>query len=251
MKLAVQLGLRDKVEKGFSLMLDDMFSKFKNKQGLFKGYQKTYTPIDGYADEPSKRGYEAVASTVGEQLSWFKTHVQDYFNIVFSIEKTNATGVTSDLVVDGKNWGTYTTLELLRLKSILDGKIKSLIHELPIRKESVIWKESTNGEHEGREIYESPIDEGFSKTTIKESYILVDPHPDKSRQPIVGEKSTQVNIGSYTAQEYSGEYTTRQRAIILAKYDNLYKAVIAALENANTIESQESDLGNKVLEFLF
>jgi hypothetical protein len=251
MKLAVLLGLRDKTEKTFGLMLDDMFSKFKNKQGLFKGFQKTYQAVDGYADEPSKRGYEAVASTVKEQLDWFKQHVTDYFNITFSIEKTNATGVITDFIVNGENWGKYSTLELLRLKSVLDGKIKGLISELPIRKESVIWKKSTNADHEGREIFESPVDEGFSKTTIKESYILVDPHPDQKRQPIVGEKSTQVNIGAYTSQDYSGEYTTRQRALILAKYDQLYKAVIAALENANTIESQESDLGDKVLEFLF
>lgn len=105
-KLSVLLGLRDKVEKTFGNMLDDMFQKFKNKQGLFKGNRKTYIPIDGYADEPSKRGYELVASTVAEQLDWFKTNSQDYFKTVLSIEKTNATGVYADLVVNGEIWAT-------------------------------------------------------------------------------------------------------------------------------------------------
>lgn len=252
-KLSVLLGLRDKVEKSFASMLDDMFGKFKNKQGLFQGQRKTYTPLDGYADEPSKRGYTMVASTVAEQLAWFKEHTLDYFNITFGIEATNASGVYANLIVDGKNLGEYSTLELLRLKSILDGKFKALLTELPIRKETVSWAITNDANYTGRQIYESPLETGFSKTTLKESYILNDPHAntDNKRQPMVAEKSTQVNIGSYTAQDFSGELTARERAEYLVKYDKLYKGVIEALETANNVEEKDSDLGTKVLDYFF
>lgn len=251
MKLAVLLGLRDKVEKTFGNMLDDMFQKFKNKQGLFRGLRKTYQLFDGFADDPTKRGFTNVASTVEEQLSWFKDNTRDYFNIVFGIEKTNATGVITPLSVDGENWGTYSTLELLRLKSILDGKIRGMIDEIPVRKDDVIWKLSGDEAFEGRKVYEGPLDEGFAKTTVKESYILPDPHASDSRPPMVSEKSTQVNIGAYTSQEFSGEWSVRQRAELKLRYDKLYKAVIQALEEANTVESQESNLGDKLLDYLF
>lgn len=251
MKLAVLLGLRDKVEKSFGNMLDDMLQKFKNKQSLFKGHRKTYQAFDGFADDPTKRGYENVASTVSEQLNWFNENTLDYFNIVFSIEKTNAAGVYSDLVVNGENWGTFSTLELLRLKSILDGKLKAMIHEIPVRKDAILWTKSDSPDFKGRNIFESPLDSGNAKTTIKESYILVDPHPDQKRQPIVGEKSTQVNVGAYTSQEFSGEFSTRERADVMLRYDILYKAVIQALENANSVESKDSQLGSKLLEYLF
>lgn len=250
-KLSVLLGLRDKTEKSYQSMLDDMFGKFKNKQGLFRGERRTYQAIDGFADEPSKRGYTAVASTVREQLDWFKKYTLDYFNITLSVEKTNADNVTAELVVDGQNWGTFTTLELLRLKSIMDGKMKSMISEIPIRKETVLWTPTQDANYSGRDIFESPLDSGFSKTTIKESYILPDPHPDKNRQPQVAEKSTQVNIGNYSTQEFSGEFTNKQRADIQVKYDKLYTAIIEALETANNVETKESELGEKVLNYLF
>lgn len=250
-KLSVLLGLRDKVEKSFGLMLDDMFQKFKNKQSLFRGYRRTYTALDGYADEPTKRGYELVSSTVSEQLDWFKQHSKDYFKVVLTIEKTNAQGVFADLVVDGVNWGSFSTLELLRLKSILDSKFRAMLQELPIRKETVLWTKSDDDNYLKRNIFESPLEKGFSKTTLKESYILHDPHADHKRQPMIAEKSTQVNIGEYSAQEFSGEMSNRERAELAVKYDVLYKAVIEALETANNIEVKESELGDKVLNYFF
>lgn len=251
-KLSVYLGLRDKTEKNNQLMIDDMFAKFKNKQGLFQGIRNTYQPLDGFADEPGKRQFTAVASTVGEQLEWFKKYTKDYYDTTFSIERTNASSIVADLVVDGKNWGTYSTLELLRLKSILDSKLKAMIHELPIRKETVIWRPTTDANYAGKVgVFETSLTESFAKTTIKESYILTDPHPDLKRQPQVGEKSTQVNTGAATTQEFSGEFTNLQRAEIEVRYNKLYMAVIEALETANNAEIQESDLGDQVLNFLF
>lgn len=250
-KLSVLLGLRDKTEKSWNNMLDDMLSKFKAKQGLFRGKKDTFQALDGYADEPTKRGYIHVASTVDEQLTWLKNNVKDHFGIVLSIEKTNANNVTADLVVDGKNWGTFTTLELLRLKSLLDSKLKAVVQEIPVRDETVIWKPTTNENYSGRKVFEGPLNEGFTKTTEKSSYILTDPHPDLKRQPQVAEQSRQVNTGEYTSQAFSGEWTMKQRADLAVKYDKLYTAIVEALESANSVESTESELGDKVLDYLF
>lgn len=35
------------------------------------------------------------------------------------------------------------------------------------------------------------------------------------------------------------------------RYNTLYKAVVAALEDANAAELKESELGDKVLDYLF
>lgn len=51
-KLAVALGLREKTEKDFKNMVDDMHGKFKNKQGLFMGQRNTFTALDGHPDQP-------------------------------------------------------------------------------------------------------------------------------------------------------------------------------------------------------
>ncbi len=251
-KLSVYLGLREKVESTFKNMSDDMFDKFKNKPGLFRGTRKTYDALPGYADDDTKRTFVAVASTVAEQLDWFKEYTKDYFGVVFGIERTNAKAVVeAELIVDGVSWGTYTSLELLRLKSILDGHFRKMIGQLPVRNEQIIWKESSDPAWAGRKVWESTLIEGKSKTTLKDSYIMSDPHADKpGRAPQVAEKSIQVDTGKYTIQDFSGEISMRERAVKLAKLDALYKGVIAALETANDAVVVESDLGEKVVNYL-
>jgi hypothetical protein len=251
-KLSVYLGLRDKTEKTFGASIDDMLTKFKGNQGLFQGYKKTYVSKDGYADDPTKRGYKRVASTVAEQLTWLRDTVKDHLRITLSIEKTNAKGVYADLVVDGTNWGSYSTLELLRLKTVLDGKIRELLKEIPVRKESVIWTPTKEENHTGRDIFESPLDAGTTKTTLKETKVVNDPHIKDSpnRPPVTEVVTTQVETGDYTTQDFSGEHSMLQRAEILKRYDVLYTAVIKALAEANDAEVEESDLGEKAFAFI-
>ena len=252
-KQAVLLGLREKLEKTFSGMLDDFLQKFKNKQGIFQGWNKTYDALDGYADDPTKRSFQKVSGTVHEQLEWFKKYTLDYFNTVLSIEKTNSTGIKSELVVSGISWGEYSVLELLRLKSIMDGKLKAIISELPIRDEKVLWSKTTKDYYGNRDVWETPNIEGFTKTTLKRTEIINDPHIKESpnRAPVPVQFETQVNIGHFAEQKFSGEITMLERAEILAKYDQLYIGIIEALENANSVETVDSDLGTKFIEYIF
>lgn len=252
-KQSVLLGLREKLEKTFGGMLDDFIQKFKNKQGIFQGWNKTYDALDGFADDPTKRSFQKVSGTVKEQLDWFKQYTQDYFSTVLSIEKTNSTGIKSELVVNGTSWGEYSVLELLRLKSIMDGKLRVIIAELPIRDEKVIWSKTAKDYYGSREVWETPVVEGFSKTTLKRTEIVNDPHIKEApnRPPVGIQIETQVNVGHFTEQKFSGEITMLERAEILVKYDQIYNAIIEALENSNNIESQESDLGKKFIEYIF
>ena len=252
-KQSVLLGLREKLEKTFGGMLDDFLQKFKNKQGLFQGWNKTYTALEGFADDPTKRSFQKVSGTVTEQLDWFKKYTVDYFTTVLSIEKTNSTGITSELVVAGTSWGQYSTLELLRLKSIMDGKLKAILAELPIRDEKVIWEKTTKDYYGTRDVWETPVVSGFSKTTLKRTEIVNDPHikDTPGRPPVVASLDTQVNTGEFTDQRFSGEITMLERAEMLARYDQLYTGIIEALENANNVESVTSDLGQKFIDYIF
>lgn len=253
-KQSVLLGLREKLERAFGNMLEDFLSKFKNKQTIFQGWNKTYTAIEGFADDPNKRSFQKVSGTVKEQLDWFKEHTKDYFKTVLSIEKTNSSGIKAPLIVGGVTWGEYSVLELLRLKTILDGKLRSIINELPIRDEKVHWVPTTNMDlYQGRNVYETPMIKGFSKTTLKRTEIVNDPHIKEApnRAPVSVVVENQVNVGEYTEQKYSGEITNLERATLQVKYDHLYTAIIEALETANNADSLESDLGDKMVEYLF
>ena len=252
-KQSVLLGLREKLEKTFGSMLDDFISKFKNKQGIFQGWNKTYDAIEGFADDPTKRSFQKVSGTVSEELAWFKHYTKDYFNTVLSIEKTNSTGIKSDLVVDGKSWGEYSVLELLRLKSIMDGKLKLIIAEIPIRDEKVIWNKTAKDYYGDRNVWETPEVHGFSKTTLKRTEIVNDPHikDAPNRPPVPVNIDTQVNIGKFTEQKFSGEITMLERAEILGKYDLVYNGIVEALASSNNVDAAESDLGQKFIDYIF
>lgn len=252
-KLSVLLGLREKLEKDHMNMLNDMVQKFTKKQGLFQGFQNLFTPREGFADDPEKRKFQNVSSTVREQLDWFKKNSKDYLATTLTIEKTNAKNANADLVVDGKSWGSYTTLELLRLKGILDSKLKLMFQELPIRPETQLWTKSEKPEFKDRDIWENAVDKGSTKTTVKDTIIVNDPHikDAPNRPPVTRETSIQVNTGDYSNQNFSGAITNLERAELEVRYNNLYKAVIAALEAANSVEVDVSDLGDKVLDYLY
>lgn len=252
MKQSVLLGLRERVEKTLRNMLTDMIGKFKD-DGKFLGGRNTFEALEGEPDMPEKRGFKAVPSTVGEQLTWFKKYSAEYMNTVFSIEKTNAQGSTADLVVGSVSFGKYTANELLRLKSILDSSMRAMIEGLPIRTETTIWEKHNQAEFGEREIWQTPIDEGYTKTTLKRVEIVNDPHIKDSpgRPPVTQVIDTPKNTGKYTQQKYSGQITNLERAKKEVKYDALYKGVIMALEEVNSTEAVESDLGGKVLDYLF
>lgn len=252
-KLSTLLGLREKLEKDYNNLIADMLQKFTNNQGIFGGFHNTYTALEGFADDDSKRGFQNVESTVQDQLDWTKKHMEDYLTTVLTIEKTNAQNITAELFVDGKSWGTYSTLELLRLKGVMDGKLGTVLDKIPVRSEKKIWNKTEKPEFAGREVWETPVDEGYNKTTRKDTVIVQDPHihDTPGRPPITKEVSEQVNVGKYTKQEFSGGITKLERAKYIVKHNNILKGIIAALEDANNVDATPSDLGGKVLNYLF
>ena len=239
MKLSVLLAKTDQLSGSYKAMVTDYIKFFKGNQGAFKGFKKTYEPFEGTVDEPNLRGSQNVVTTVKEKLDWFVETSSDYINAVFSQEATNASGgVKAELVVEGKSLGSYSTLELLRLKMLLESQdLNNLYSQMPVREETKNWTRSTNVEHEDREIYQDSILQGTKKTTEKESYILPDPNLDKidgaKYTPQIAVKNTVMSLGEYTQQNFSGETTHRHRADVLRRKTILLTAVVTALKEAN------------------
>lgn len=258
-KMNTLLAITASGQAAFRAAVKGFSDFFRSKQGAFQGEKGTYEAAADTVVDESKRKSTLVISTVDEKFNWFKNHNAEHLNEVFTVEKGNANNITADLVVGGKSWGTLTTLELLRLKGILeDNDLLSMMSNIPVRSDKDEWNETTADQYKGRSgIFESPLSAGESKTTVKESYILADPNIGKLKEganyvPQLGIKNTVQVLGSYTHQKFSGEWSQRQRAELLQKRNTLYKAVIQALKEANDVEVvHESKLGTQVLEYLF
>lgn len=240
MKLNVLLAKTDHSASQFKKLIGDYVTFFKGKQSEFRGIKKTYAPRPDTVDLPSERAFNLVVTTVDEKLDYLEETVGEHIDNLFSIEATNASSFAiAELVVEGQSWGVLSSLELLRLKSLIEtGDLEQLYTNIPVRSDSDIWNESKDPAYTNRSVYEGPQQAGIKKSITKESYILPDPNvqylKDTSKYvPVQGTKDTILELGDYTIQHFSGEYSHKDRAEILRRRSKLLSAVIEALKNVN------------------
>jgi len=249
MKLNVLLAITDNLRTKYKNMITNYANFFNKKGGSFLGEKMTYTPKEGVVDDPSKRSYTKVVTTVDEKFSYFVAEASDFIDALFSQERTNAMGIaTAELVVDGEPWGIFTSLELLRLKSLLEandlGNIEQVLSNIPVKSDALIWDKSSEEEYADRSIYESPMLKGVAKTTVKEEYILQDPNliAGRTYAPQKSMRNITMELGDYTTQKFTGEWSQRQKAGTLKRRGDLIVAVVQALKECNDCVSVKSEL---------
>lgn len=245
MKLNVILAKTDHLAGPWKHNLEDYIKFFKVHQGAFKGERRTYVPSEGTIDEPTLRGNVQIVTTVAEKLKWLVEVQTPYINSLFAQEATNASNTArADLIVNGVNLGNYSSLELLRLKSLLeDPNFRGVYENIPVRPENEIWAASDDEQYRGRGIFQTDKISGTKKSTMVEEYILPDPVVGAERRtPMVSKKNTTIELGQYTHQRFSGEYSHRQRAEILMRINLLRTAVLEALKVANEAEVTTSEM---------
>lgn len=253
-KMNVMLAKVDHSASVYNKELAEYANYFKKSQGAFRGEKKTFVPRDGYSEDPTKMGTTQVQTTVKEQLDWFTDIAKNYFDEVFSVEATNSLGAkTVELVVDGKSFGNLTALDLMRLKSILTSKELSNMYEnIPVYSDSENWTPTDSADYAGREILETAMLKGVTRTTETEERILKDPNIDPNNIPanyraaVVSVRKT-VETGDYTVQKFSGEWSQKQKADLLNRKSKLLKAVIAALKEVNEQDAADSNLNSEAL----
>lgn len=256
-KLNVLLAKTDHLAGSFKKGLEDYVKFFKTSQGAFKGEKKTYEPKANTIDAPGERVNKLVVTTVDEKLKYLQDNSREYIDALFAQERTNASGLAkARLKVDDQDFGEFTSMELLRLKTILEGgSLKEMYESLPVREDNQTWNPTNNESYRGRKIFESNLLSGVSKSVMKESYILPDPNIGKGDgskyTPQIATKDTVIELGDYTYQKFTGEASHVERAAILGRRTKLLTAVIEALKVANEAEIVPSEMtSDKLFNFL-
>ena len=145
----------------------------------------------------------------------------------------------------------------MRLKTILTSKqLEDMYANIPVRSDSEVWLEGTDAEYQGRDVYETEMLKGITRTTESEEVILKDPNLDPAKLPAnynakVTVKKKTVETGDYTLQKFTGAWTQRQRAELLQRRSKILAAVIEALKVVNDNEAQSPNLSvGKLINFL-
>lgn len=253
-KLNVLLGRVEHLAAGFKASVADYLKFFSKNQSYFKGIRKTYAPRPDTIDLPSERESRAIVTTVKEKLHWLVDTNKDYIDNLFSVEATNASGkATAVLSVGGIHFGEFTSLELLRLISILESNnLKEMYSEIPVRSDAENWKRNTDELYESRDVYSLPMQSGIKKSITKEQRILDDPNVEKLKdtskyQPIVTSIDTVTELGDWTVQHFTGEASHEERAKILRRLSRLLVAAKDALKVANDVEAESSEMTSEKL----
>lgn len=248
-KLNTLLAKTDHLATSYKNSIKDYLHFFKDKQSAFKGEKKTYEPKPGTIDVISERGNKIVVTTVDEKLDWLKETNSEYIDSLFSQEATNASGLAkAKLIVEGVEFGEFSSLELLRLKSLIEnGDIEQMYSNIPVRGDDEDWNKTSEDQYKSRNVYESKKQEGVRKSITKESYIISDPNvkelkDSSSYKPQVATKDTVTELGDYTYQKFSGEWSHRERAELLRRRTKLLSAVIEALKISNEAEAISSNM---------
>lgn len=247
LKLNVLLARIEQISSSYAMMLKNYFSFFKGEQGQFQGIHNTHVPRDGYFEDPSKIANTQVVTTVGEKLDWLEEQAKPVIKGLLDIDNTNASsGVRVELKVGDVSFGNLSAAELMRLKSILSNPdLERMYSVIPVRSDRELWKPTTSEQYMGREVYETEIIRGVTKTTEKTSYILEDPNISRlkdqsSYKPVMAVRDRMVETGDYTSQKFSGEWTQRQKAELLKRRSQLLTAVVEALKVVNDTPVIES-----------
>jgi len=247
-KLNALLAKAEHTGKQYVALVKDYLDTFAKKQGIFQGKRQVYTAAPGRDEHPHLTGFTAVQSTVRDYLAWFVSTVKEYINNRFSVEATNATGKKAPLIVEGVTWGEFTTLELMRLRDLLNNaELTKMYQTLPVRSDTKNWKLSADPEMSAKLIYETEVKTQVQRTTEKASIILTDPNlaqlkDTKSYVPQVVQTNTTITEGTFELQEYSGELSHLDRATMLRRITNLKASVQEALAVANEAPVVESKL---------
>lgn len=258
MKMNTLLAKVEHSAASFNRMIGDYYAFFNKKQGMFEGIKKTFKPRDGYLEDARYMGNVKVATTVDEKLDWFEENAIPHLKDVFSIESTNSKGANKvELKVGDISFGFLSALDLMRLKTLLTKKEWEQMYEnIPVRSDSEVWEACTDSEYAGREVYQTPMIAGVTRTTESEEVILKDPNLDPSKLPAnynakVSIKKRTVETGDYTLQKFTGEWTQRQRAELLRRRSQLLAAVTEALKEVNDVDTEKPNLNvDALISFL-
>jgi hypothetical protein len=258
MKLNVLLAKVESSTPIFRKLIAEYKKFFEKEQGQFQGIRKTYDSKDGMVDIPGERQFTKIVTTVKEKLDYLETTAADHLNNIMSVEATNASGVARvSLTVDGTNFGVLSTLELMKLKSIIEKEgLEAMYSVMPVRSDSEIWTPTNEEMYADREVFEGTKMEGTRKSNMKTEYILEDPNlknmTDTSRYtPVKSVKDNIIDLGDYSLQKFSGETTHRFRANVLAKRSKLLEAINAALKEANDVATVQSEFtAQKLFNYL-
>lgn len=235
--IAVEKGVKSNAHK----TLTEAYQKLEKRDQL-TGFTKNYQPKDELGEKQPPQS-KKVQYTIKETISGLRPTLTRLFDIVSTKEVANA-GAKADVVVNGTTLikDAPVTFLLFLEKQLVD--LHTFVSKLPTLAPDQDWTEDPiTG------MWKTPERETQSTKKDTQHRVIVpatDKHPAQ-----VAQVTEDVVVGYWRTVNLSGEISPVQVKAMLARIEDLQRAVKYARESANSVEVTDKPVGDAVLGFVF
>ena len=235
--IAVLNGKKSRSQKE----LTEIYKKLQ-KSALFEGISRTYQPQDeeGETQPPERKNVQYKGR---DAINDARAALCDLYNVAATQDWANCDAKASVTVEDQVIIEDVPVPHLLFLEKQLTD-LHTFVTTLPTLDPAEVWHWDSNAD-----CYTS--DTTFSNRTKKvpRSHVLVEAtehHPAQAEM-----YHEDVKVGEWRTVKFSGAIPAQERNEVLGRIRKLQDAVKYAREQANNMEVEEVNIGNKVLDFVF
>lgn len=232
------------VEKSIKSMTNreetDIYHKFQ-KQDLFNGFSKTYTPKDEegevYAPENKK-----VVCNAADMLIELSNTLTNLFDITLT-KDTGNTIAKADIIVDGITIASNvpSTFIVFLEKKLND--IRTNINSIPTLDINEDWIKDTNSDLYKTESIETNKMKKVPMRFVK--YEATKEHPAQ-----VETLFNDVPVGTWNTIKQSGAMAIPDKKRLLKNIEKLINSVKVARETANSQEIEKKQIGDAIFAYL-
>jgi hypothetical protein len=237
--IAVEKSVKAKTEKATAQIYQQV-----QKPDPLKGIARKYQPFNDAPEEQLPSESTRVQVRVHELNQQLSERFEELFDLIATKDWGN-TKAKADVVV-----GNATLLEgapatyLLFLEKQIDTEIRPYVAALPVLDMAEEWEYDENADAYATAPKQTVKTRKDLKVLVKAE--ATDKHPAQTET-----YTMDVPVGTWTTVHFSGAIPLREKTEMLARVDELSKAVKMAREEANNLEVEHLHIARPILDYIF
>lgn len=247
-KLFELLVVEGQLKSQSKTLLNELATTFRSKRHLFEEKRVSFLSNDESAGStPVIEEQKDIQSTVNEELKWFTEQWTKALDVSYQVAEGN-TKARGNVVLDNGQ----TLLSDVPATALLElekraAELQELLSSIPTLDPAKSFQpdeQKGNGYYKAREVRKTrtkKVQEGIVL------YPATEEHPAQTQLISVDKP-----VGTIIEQEWSGMITPARKADLLAKVEEVRRALKAALHRANAVEMPETlpTCGKKLFDYV-
>jgi hypothetical protein len=245
-KLHEVLAVEGELEGVNKATLQEATHTFKAKADHFLGHVKSYQAFnDDDADRLAPENKETVTS-VSDKLGYVFGHISRYLDAVYQKERTNQTAKADIVLQDGTVLATDVPATFLLGLETKIRQWREMLMEIPTLAPGIAWKKDES-RGKGTYVTEHPVETRRTKKTVQHK-ILVEATQHHPAQ--IEKWNEDVAIGKFITTTWCTMFSPAEKSAVLARVDELARAVKQARQRANCAEVVKGNIGETLAKFI-